>query len=70
MILLDQAHFCSFLSFTSLVMGMLELQQQEDEEMLVPHSDLVEGPQPLVEGPQPMEGLVLSYVVLIVKMPV
>ncbi|KAG6401642.1 hypothetical protein SASPL_138506 [Salvia splendens] len=27
----------------------------EDEEMLVPHSDLVEGPQPLVEGPQPME---------------
>lgn len=25
--------------------------------MLVPHSDLVEGPQPLVEGPQPMEGL-------------
>ncbi|KAL0338747.1 UNVERIFIED_CONTAM: Ubiquitin carboxyl-terminal hydrolase 12 [Sesamum angustifolium] len=23
--------------------------------MLVPHSDLVEGPQPLVEGPQPME---------------
>ncbi|KAK4382144.1 Ubiquitin carboxyl-terminal hydrolase 12, partial [Sesamum angolense] len=31
------------------------LDQQEDEEMLVPHSDLVEGPQPLVEGPQPME---------------
>ncbi|CAA3015815.1 ubiquitin carboxyl-terminal hydrolase 12-like isoform X2 [Olea europaea subsp. europaea] len=30
-------------------------QQQEEEEMLVPHSDLVEGPQPLVEGPQPME---------------
>ncbi|KAL3625974.1 CSN-associated deubiquitinating enzyme Ubp12 [Castilleja foliolosa] len=29
--------------------------QQEDEEMLVPHSDLVEGPQPLIEGPQPME---------------
>ncbi|KAK6147384.1 hypothetical protein DH2020_018296 [Rehmannia glutinosa] len=29
--------------------------QQEDEEMLVPHSDIVEGPQPLVEGPQPME---------------
>ncbi|XP_070051090.1 ubiquitin C-terminal hydrolase 12-like isoform X2 [Nicotiana tabacum] len=28
---------------------------QEEEEMLVPHSDLVEGPQPLVEGPQPME---------------
>ncbi|XP_049401012.1 ubiquitin C-terminal hydrolase 12-like isoform X4 [Solanum stenotomum] len=28
---------------------------QEDEEMLVPHSDIVEGPQPLVEGPQPME---------------
>lgn len=25
--------------------------------MLVPHSDVVEGPQPLVEGPQPMEGL-------------
>lgn len=24
--------------------------------MLVPHSELVEGPQPLVEGPQPMEG--------------
>lgn len=22
----------------------------------MPHSDLVEGPQPLVEGPQPMEG--------------
>lgn len=33
-----------------------QLQQQEDEEMLVPHSDLVEGPQPLVHGPQPMEG--------------
>lgn len=32
------------------------IQQQEDEEMLVPHADLVEGPQPLVEGPQPMEG--------------
>ncbi|KAL1549232.1 CSN-associated deubiquitinating enzyme Ubp12 [Salvia divinorum] len=31
------------------------LDQHEDEEMLVPHSDLVEGPQPLVEGPQPME---------------
>ncbi|XP_071910826.1 ubiquitin C-terminal hydrolase 12-like isoform X3 [Coffea arabica] len=31
------------------------LDQQEDEEMLVPHSDFVEGPQPLVEGPQPME---------------
>ncbi|XP_075104237.1 ubiquitin C-terminal hydrolase 12-like isoform X3 [Nicotiana tabacum] len=29
--------------------------KQEEEEMLVPHSDLVEGPQPLVEGPQPME---------------
>ena len=27
--------------------------------MLVPHSDLVEGPQPLVEGPQPMEGAAL-----------
>ncbi|KAL6997868.1 CSN-associated deubiquitinating enzyme Ubp12, partial [Sarracenia purpurea var. burkii] len=27
---------------------------QEDEEMLVPHPDLVEGPQPL-HGPQPME---------------
>ncbi|CAK9152990.1 unnamed protein product [Ilex paraguariensis] len=27
---------------------------QEDEEMLVPHTELVEGPQPL-EGPQPME---------------
>ncbi|KAL8036479.1 hypothetical protein ABFS82_12G158700 [Erythranthe guttata] len=26
----------------------------EDDEMLVPHSDLVEGPQPLVEGPQPL----------------
>lgn len=25
--------------------------------MLVPHTDLVEGPQPLVEGPQPMEGV-------------
>ncbi|XP_073269254.1 ubiquitin C-terminal hydrolase 12-like isoform X1 [Primulina huaijiensis] len=31
------------------------LDQQEDEEMRVPQSDLVEGPQPLVEGPQPME---------------
>ncbi|XP_019267242.1 PREDICTED: ubiquitin carboxyl-terminal hydrolase 12 isoform X1 [Nicotiana attenuata] len=31
------------------------LDQHEEEEMLVPHSDLVEGPQPLVEGPQPME---------------
>ncbi|KAL3625125.1 CSN-associated deubiquitinating enzyme Ubp12 [Castilleja foliolosa] len=31
------------------------LDQQEDEEMLVPHSDLVEGPQPLIEGPMPME---------------
>ncbi|CAH9069091.1 unnamed protein product [Cuscuta epithymum] len=28
---------------------------QEEEEMLVPHSDLVEGPQLPVEGPQPME---------------
>ncbi|CAH9102394.1 unnamed protein product [Cuscuta europaea] len=27
----------------------------EEEEMLVPHSDLVEGPQLPVEGPQPME---------------
>ncbi|GMP98435.1 hypothetical protein CsSME_00046321 [Camellia sinensis var. sinensis] len=27
---------------------------QEDEDMLVPHSELVEGPQPL-QGPQPME---------------
>ncbi|KAL0426633.1 UNVERIFIED_CONTAM: Ubiquitin carboxyl-terminal hydrolase 12 [Sesamum latifolium] len=34
---------------------LMSQQQQEDEEMLVPHSDLVEGPQPLVEGPQPME---------------
>ncbi|KAL6585578.1 CSN-associated deubiquitinating enzyme Ubp12 [Orobanche minor] len=31
------------------------LDQQDDEEMLVPHSDLVEGPQLLIEGPQPME---------------
>ncbi|CAA3017074.1 ubiquitin carboxyl-terminal hydrolase 12-like isoform X2 [Olea europaea subsp. europaea] len=31
------------------------LDRQEDEEMLVPRSDFVEGPQPLVEGPQPME---------------
>lgn len=31
------------------------LDQHEDEEMLVPHPDFVEGPQPLVEGPQPME---------------
>ncbi|KAG9140850.1 hypothetical protein Leryth_010382 [Lithospermum erythrorhizon] len=31
------------------------LDQQEDEEMLVPQLGLVEGPQPLVEGPQPME---------------
>ncbi|GAA0176566.1 cysteine protease [Lithospermum erythrorhizon] len=31
------------------------MQQQEDEEMLVPQLGLVEGPQPLVEGPQPME---------------
>ncbi|CAA0818763.1 Ubiquitin carboxyl-terminal hydrolase 12 [Striga hermonthica] len=31
------------------------LDHQEDEEMLVPHSDIVEGPQPLIEGPQPME---------------
>ncbi|XP_012835827.1 PREDICTED: ubiquitin carboxyl-terminal hydrolase 12-like [Erythranthe guttata] len=30
------------------------LDLQEDDEMLVPHSDLVEGPQPLVEGPQPL----------------
>ncbi|KAL2456767.1 Ubiquitin carboxyl-terminal hydrolase 12 [Forsythia ovata] len=30
------------------------LDRQEDEEMLVPHSDFVEGPQPLVEGPQPL----------------
>ncbi|KAL1808693.1 hypothetical protein DCAR_0728207 [Daucus carota subsp. sativus] len=33
---------------------------QEDDEMLVPHQELVEGPQPvegplLVEGPQPMD---------------
>lgn len=28
--------------------------------MLVPHSDVVEGPQPLVEGPQPMEGCSLN----------
>lgn len=28
--------------------------QQEEEEMLVPHSDLV-------EGPQPMEGLSLTF---------
>ncbi|GER45747.1 ubiquitin carboxyl-terminal hydrolase [Striga asiatica] len=33
----------------------MKLQQQEDEEMRVPHSDLVEGPQPLIEGPLPME---------------
>lgn len=37
--------------------------QQDDEEMLVPHPELVEGPQPLegpqlLEGPQPMEGFV------------
>ncbi|KAG9134676.1 hypothetical protein Leryth_001003 [Lithospermum erythrorhizon] len=31
------------------------LERQEDEDMLVPHSDFVEGPQQLVEGPQPME---------------
>lgn len=39
------------------IMTMLNPQplDQEEEEMLVPHSDLVEGPQPLVEGPQPME---------------
>ncbi|XP_022851790.1 ubiquitin carboxyl-terminal hydrolase 12-like [Olea europaea var. sylvestris] len=30
------------------------LDRQEDEEMLVPHADFVEGPQPLVEGPQPL----------------
>lgn len=40
------------------------LQQQEDEEMLVPHSDLVEGPQPLVEGPQPMEGASFCHNIL------
>nr|XP_016444216.1 PREDICTED: ubiquitin carboxyl-terminal hydrolase 12-like [Nicotiana tabacum] len=31
------------------------LDHQEEEEMLVPRADMVEGPQPLVEGPQPME---------------
>ncbi|CAI9765932.1 unnamed protein product [Fraxinus pennsylvanica] len=30
------------------------LDRQEDEEMMVPRSDFVEGPQPLVEGPQPI----------------
>ena len=30
------------------------LEQQEDEEMLVPHSDIV-------EGPQPMEGLIYFF---------
>lgn len=40
------------------------LVQQDDEEMLVPHPELVEGPQPLegpqlLEGPQPMEGFLL-----------
>lgn len=33
--------------------------------MLVPHSDLVEGPQPLVEGPQPMEGTPLCSAIRI-----
>ncbi|KAL6507816.1 CSN-associated deubiquitinating enzyme Ubp12 [Orobanche gracilis] len=31
------------------------LDHQEEEEMLVPPLDIVEGPDPLVEGPQPME---------------
>lgn len=35
------------------------MQHQEEEEMLVPRADMVEGPQPLVEGPQPMEGWVI-----------
>ncbi|CAA2983781.1 ubiquitin carboxyl-terminal hydrolase 12-like isoform X2 [Olea europaea subsp. europaea] len=37
------------------MMAPQSLDQQEDEGMLVPHSNLVEGPQPLVESPQPME---------------
>ena len=32
-------------------------QQDQDEEMLVPHQDGIEGPQQdVAEGPQPMEG--------------
>ncbi|XP_070051088.1 ubiquitin C-terminal hydrolase 12 isoform X1 [Nicotiana tomentosiformis] len=45
--------FVLAISEITLFLGII--QQQEEEEMLVPHSDLVEGPQPLVEGPQPME---------------
>lgn len=43
----DEAMFWSINALILLVFVDL---QQEDEEMLVPHSDLV-------EGPQPMEGL-------------
>ncbi|OIT27667.1 ubiquitin carboxyl-terminal hydrolase 12 [Nicotiana attenuata] len=37
------------------ILNSQPLDHQEEEEMLVPRADMVEGPQPLVEGPQPME---------------
>lgn len=47
--------------------GLLVLKQQEGEEMLVPHTEIVQGPlefdgTPPVEGPRPMEGLWFTFV--------